>query len=240
MLFDAELFVLGDTTVAGPQLQALRGSGFRVTALSDSTELIGRGRPKDAFTPVLLTGPVASLRQTVVGILSQYPRVCLVAIAQTTHEDEHLSWLSLGVDWICRSGDSSQLLAAVLLARWRRHLGEVPGAGQQAYGGWILREYAWTLEGPNGGRIGLTAGERALLATLFSAPGLSARHAALRAALEDAYAYQAGASGRPPARLGVVINRLRAKGRRAGLEIPIRAVRGHGYTLMAPQLSDTD
>lgn len=233
MLFDPEVLawaVPADSTGIHGRLAALRAIGFDVRLLSSPEEVAARARQRavGAYVPVLLMGSGPPALEAAGWLRARLPGACLVALPRTAAEDERMAWLRMGVDWICLPGDSADLVAAVLLALWRRHLGAAPGSAPRTHAGWTLRGYAWTLEGPDGARMGLTAGELAVLSVLFDAPGLSARHAELRAALEDAYG-RAPDAGRPLARLGVVINRMRAKGRRAGLAIPIRAVRGHGY-----------
>lgn len=230
MLFQREVLAWTGRAGADDRFAALRAAGFEIQVLASAGDVAERGRRRDegAFTPILLMADGPQTHAAIGWLRAQLPRACLVALARTAHEHESLALLRQGVDWICRPDESAALVGEVLLALWRRHLGEVPGAEPRTHEGWILRGYAWTLQGPCGGRIGLTAGERALLSALFEAPGLAAGRDALRAALDGAYDREAGAH-RPAGRLEVVVNRLRVKGRRAGLSIPIRAVRGHGY-----------
>ncbi|MER1968714.1 hypothetical protein [Castellaniella sp. GW247-6E4] len=228
MLFDPKVLAWGSVTDACGRIEALRASGFDIRVLLSPEEVAAQAsqRVEGVFTPVLLMGLGPQAHAAVGWLRARLPGACLVALARTASEDERLALLEVGVDWICRPDESANLVAAVLLALWRRHLGVASGTDPRVHRGWILRGYAWTLEGPCGGRVGLTAGERAVMAALFGTPGVPVRRAELNSALEDTPGRRSGA-GRP--RLAVVINRMRAKGRRAGLDIPVRAVRGHGY-----------
>jgi DNA-binding response OmpR family regulator len=100
----------------------------------------------------------------------------------------------------------------------------------QANPSWHLDRHAWELVAPNGKRLRLTAGERALLLTVSNRSLVSSHE--LTASL--ARYSPAHASAKPP-RVATFLCRLRAKVQDAtGLSLPIHAVRGMGYGLSEP------
>uniref|UniRef100_UPI00333E2E65 helix-turn-helix domain-containing protein n=1 Tax=Castellaniella defragrans TaxID=75697 RepID=UPI00333E2E65 len=240
MLFDRVVLAWTDQEGMSDRLVALSARGFDVQVLPSPEAVVARGRQRaqeGAFTPVLLEAIRPQARMAIGWLRAQLSDAALVTLMQTAGEGEQLALLRMGADWICRPDESADLLVEVLLALWRRHLGGVPVANESpSLHGWTLRGSGWTLEGPSSQRISLTAGERAVLMVLFNAPGLTARHGELRAALDAAYHHLPEAD-RPVGSLGIVVSRLRAKGRRADLAIPIYAVYGQRYVFEPPELT---
>lgn len=93
--------------------------------------------------------------------------------------------------------------------------------------GWSLHDGGSVLMAPAGGRIPLTTGERAFMATLLEADGLRAPHRELIDAVNACYA--AAAPRTHQARLGVLISRLRRKVKRYGYDMPLKSVHNWGY-----------
>lgn len=109
-----------------------------------------------------------------------------------------------------------------------RHVASQTGAsGVNVQGGWRLDEWSWCIVAPAGARIALTLAERRLMARLAATPGVPVRREELILALGGSEE-----SGFDPHRLEMLVYRLRRKCRRlAGVELPLRAVRGMGYVL---------
>lgn len=84
-----------------------------------------------------------------------------------------------------------------------------------------LRRDAWRLSHGSGPSIGLTRAERVLVACLFEAAAQCVSCADITRAILGACAGPDNRQRRTTANLPVTIGRLRRKGRRAGLEIPI-------------------
>ncbi|WP_343237238.1 response regulator transcription factor [Xanthomonas sp.] len=93
---------------------------------------------------------------------------------------------------------------------------------------WRLADDGWTLQSPGGASLALTESERGFLRPLFAAAGTPVDRETLIAALTD----------QPwdfdPHRLETLVHRLRTRVSGAcGQPLPVRALRGSGYLLVA-------
>ena len=92
------------------------------------------------------------------------------------------------------------------------------------------RPGAWTctrvLAGPAGERLPLTATERAFLVRLLNAPDHCLRR-------ERFLPRNAAVERDSVRRVDVLVSRLRSKARRLDIDLPVLAVRGWGYILLA-------
>ncbi|AHV92483.1 response regulator transcription factor [Bordetella holmesii] len=107
---------------------------------------------------------------------------------------------------------AAELLAVVDAARRSR--------GQGLSRGWSLSDTRRTLFGPYGVTLPLTPIEGRFLARLFSSPGCCVRRGA-------------NAQGMQSRHMDVLVSRLRSKARRAGVDLPLHAVRHWGYIFLA-------
>ena len=108
----------------------------------------------------------------------------------------------------------------------------VDAAAEKPSGGaWGLRTDGWDLHAPNGKTLTLTAAERGFLRLLFATLGEAVEREQLIAAVTDEpWDFD-------PHRLEVLVHRLRTRARNAtDTELPVRAVRGVGYLLVAGQI----
>lgn len=103
---------------------------------------------------------------------------------------------------------------------------------------WSLEDTGWTLAAPSGGRLALTPAERSLLSALLEKPGVPLSREAISIVLSGG-AYQRPGKGRANEysshRIDMLVSRLRRKARRAGINLPLNAVRGYGYEFFEPQ-----
>jgi DNA-binding response OmpR family regulator len=93
---------------------------------------------------------------------------------------------------------------------------------------WALEADGWRLVAPDGMALSLNAMERALLQRLFATPNMPIGREQLIAELvDDTHAFD-------PHRLDMLMHRLRRKLAGGGMPgLPLRAVRGSGYVLVA-------
>ncbi len=170
------------------------------------------------------------------------PAIRVLALLDQVSEDILLQALRSGVDACWPMGAKATLIAAQL-ARFV-HFPEAcasylagPGAGV-AQNGWQVEAGGWALRS-GAIRISLTSAERAFVYALYLAPGHTLSHADMVSAIklaagkgsaEQAPLSEAGADAAPK-RLSVLMSRLRSKFNAAGVEMPIRSMRGLGYAL---------
>ncbi len=106
----------------------------------------------------------------------------------------------------------------------------------EAVDAWRLTQGGWVLCDPQGQALKLTTTERAYVACLMQAGGavVSREQLIQRIALD--------ADDFDPKRLDVITSRLRRKAERAGMPLPLYAVRGRGFQLVrsvhSPAASD--
>lgn len=137
--------------------------------------------------------------------------------------------LTQGADlYLVKPPDMDVLSAG--LRSLRRRLSATPAAPVAApapdSAGWRLSADGWTLHAPAGSPLALTTMERGVLQLLFQAAGAAVSRDQLIAHISDTpWEFD-------PHRLDVLVHRLRARVRSAaGVELPLRALRGQGYVL---------
>lgn len=228
------LFAPDDAGIA--QTEGLSVYGFDCRYFRDQHALYTavQGRDGSPGTAVVLMGKSAENRNTVFYLRTTQARLGLLAQLRTGSEEEQIDLIQAGVDWIYPVGASCGLVATMLLSLWNRPRSESStqmSAATRRHEGWILAEYAWILQDPQGLRVRLTSSERAVLLVLFDAPDLSATHEVLLAAVNQARNLPPGAGLRT--RLSVLMSRLRSKCRRQGMDLPIRVIHNLGYMFAA-------
>ena len=122
----------------------------------------------------------------------------------------------------CPAPDMSMAEWDALLRTLCRRL---QGAGRPAPA-WRVDMHARVLAGPAGERLPLTATERAFLVRLLNAPDHCLRR-------ERFLPRNAAVERDSVRRVDVLVSRLRSKARRLDIDLPVLAVRGWGYILLA-------
>jgi len=138
--------------------------------------------------------------------------------------------LGQGADvYLVKPFDPDVMTAALLSLRRRLTAAAAAApASEEPPAGWSLQAGGWRLRAPNGTTLELSATERAFLQPLFATPETPVDRETLIAGLTDApWDFD-------PHRLEVLAHRLRTRVRSAsGQALPLRAVRGAGYLLVA-------
>lgn len=136
--------------------------------------------------------------------------------------DDQINGLRAGAD-ICLAKpiDVRQLAAAVVALGDRLNRVRIP---LQASGSaWALVEGGWVLIDGTGHRLRLTTAEQRFLGRLFAERGQTVERRALVEALgEDVYDYNY-------AHLDTIVSRLRRRAQKAGMTLPLHAIRGIGF-----------
>src|SRR3546814_16729812 len=114
------------------------------------------------------------------------PDIGILALVPSVTESVLIPVLHSGADTYCPASASVELVAAAVSGMFRRMFRPAMGAPVPTLPHWFLSDQAWVLVGAGGGRVSLTAGERAFLSTLFGAPRMRASHGDLTAALRKA------------------------------------------------------
>lgn len=110
---------------------------------------------------------------------------------------------------------------------------------ESATAAWRLNHLGWEIQSPHGVVVALTSAERALMLALCSAPRRRLSHDALDSVMgpagsvssEGGEPVHGQARGTGTRRMSVMMSRLRKKFLAAGLDLPIRSLRGVGYEL---------
>ncbi len=136
--------------------------------------------------------------------------------------------LGQGADLYLVKPFDPEVLVAGLLSLRRRLTTPAEDAADTAAGAWSLQSGGWRLRAPDGTTLELSAIERAFLQPLFATPEQPVDRETLIAGLTDSpWDFD-------PHRLEVLVHRLRARVRSAsGQALPLRAIRGAGYLLVA-------
>lgn len=208
--------------VLRPKLQRLR---FDVEATSNARELY-RAMLGRSFDIVLLDArPPDECALSIASHLRRCtPALGIVMLGSPVSECERRASLKAGVDaYLTRPLDTS-LLADTLrnLLRW---ITQTPAAGGSTRG-WRLDESGWRLYAPNGTEILMSLAERQVILRLAAAAGSVVSREKLIATIAE------NPDEFDPHRLEMLVYRLRKRCRqKAGLELPLHAVRGVGYVL---------
>ncbi|MEI2416299.1 hypothetical protein V8Z80_08945 [Orrella sp. JC864] len=141
----------------------------------------------------------------------------IVAVGHYAGVEQRMEVLQHGAD-VCLNGDlQAGELAAQLQALARRMGASLlpdPVADTPA---WELADDGWSLLCPDGTRLALSAAEREFMRALLSAPQACIRR-------------EPDVSGQVPRHMDMTVSRLRSKAARLGVHLPVRTIRGWGYT----------
>ncbi|SEO98603.1 DNA-binding response regulator, OmpR family, contains REC and winged-helix (wHTH) domain [Luteibacter sp. UNC138MFCol5.1] len=207
----------------GILMPGLRGYGFDCVALGSAAEL-DAAMDGGAFDIVILdVGLPDTNGFDLAQRLRRASRVGIVMLTGRNGSADRIRGLNDGADaYLAKPVDLGEL-AATLHSLLRR-LRPEPSPG----GGWRLDANGWCLVSPGDRRVALNEAERKVLALLMATPGAVVSRDDMAAALTgDIYDFD-------PHRLEVMVHRLRAKiADRSGEALPLRAVRGSGYVMLA-------
>lgn len=203
------------------------------------------GETSQSGEPVIaVLAAAASLNRAAANILAASPQVGVLAQLDACDDATLIATLQSGADAWCPRNCSPEVLVLALHSLTRRlerggagmgsmAPGLAPSASQgpmadprpppEPAGRWLLREQAWQLETPSGGRVQLTSSERDFMLRLAEHPDRSASHAELLQGRVPAK------GDRARSRLGVLVSRLRHKVAQQGDELPIKSLYNWGY-----------
>lgn len=225
-------------------LRCLLDQGYRLRRFERSDHFCREYRAMgiEQAAAVLLMADVASNCQAARGVRAQGHTMPLLAVATQATGAESAALLSLGVDHIVRPGDKPDSLLSLLRAldyrRTQTRDSAEPQtpvsidrrAGSHRIGPWWLDEQGWRLvHGANAG-LRLTSAERALLLSIFEAPGHVLSHEVLMAVLLKDWTTRRCRTMLNRIACRAVVGRLRARAQRADLpRLPLESVRDFGY-----------
>jgi DNA-binding response OmpR family regulator len=161
--------------------------------------------------------------------LGEVSSIGLIMLTGRGTEVERIQGLSELVDaWLAKPVDIEVLAATLHGVARRLRPGQVRKRHVVAPDPWRLADASWRLHAPDGRSVPLNLLERRLLTRLFAADNEPVGHEELISELS------ASAENFDRHRLEIVIHRLRRKvDSRLGLSLPLRAVRGVGYMMLA-------
>ncbi len=215
------VFVVQSDEIAGNHFaEDLRELRWRVHCFASVDALLERlsGQVTDAI--VLRdryddpSPPIAATRRAAPGAALAWQDADACAQAR-------IAAMDAGAD-ACPAPDMSMAEWDALLRTLCRRL---QGAGRPAPA-WRVDMHARVLAGPAGERLPLTATERAFLVRLLNAPDHCLRR-------ERFLPRNAAVERDSVRRVDVLVSRLRSKARRLDIDLPVLAVRGWGYILLA-------
>jgi len=201
----------------------LRGYGFDCEALGSAAGL-AEAMARSAFDIVILdVGLPDASGFELAQRLRRESGVGIVMLTGRNESADRIRGLNDGADaYLSKPVDLGEL-AATLHSLLRRLRPETPMSG-----GWRLDASGWCLVSPRDCRIALNDAERKVLALLMASPGTVVRRDDMATVLtDDIYEFDLH-------RLDVLVHRLRGKiADRTGEALPLRAVRGTGYVMLA-------
>jgi DNA-binding response OmpR family regulator len=212
-----------------PQLAA---QGFQLQVCDDAPSAhdhVDAARARGVAAVAVLAGNRTQNSDAARYVRALCPDAGVLVLMHTRNDAACVQILHSGADAYCPANVSTPLLVAVLfslLRRLARASSRTATVLAPDDGGWSLHEGGSVLIGP-AGRIPLTTGERAFVATLLSADGLRASHRQLIDAVNACY--PSAAPRTHQARLGVLISRLRKKFGCYGYDMPLKSVHNWGY-----------
>jgi len=171
----------------------------------------------------------------------------IVLLTAADQIEVRIHGLLIGADTYVTLPSQPRELAAVMLSIARRttfhgRMAEavsgsrhLPRAGINA-GTWHLADDDTLLISPDGVRLDLSFTERVLVAAMADRPGQTLSREFIGQLLDESLLpNDAGgrAVPRAPQRVSMLVSRLRKKSARAGAALPLRVVRGSGYTFVA-------
>lgn len=161
------------------------------------------------------------------------PRTGLIMLTGRAMRDDRLQGLSTGADhYLVKPAEPVEL--EMVIRNLYRRLHEAPAArdaGVADPDAWILDSRRWTLTGPPGRSITLSAAERHLLEELMRKPGQPASRHELVSSRPQSGTESSVRS------LDILVFRLRRRVERAcGLPLPVHSARGVGYVFIGKAL----
>lgn len=207
-------------------LPVLSRSGFDVEGMGSALELY-RALVSSNYDLVLLDVDLPDDSGLAVArhLRGLSPTLGIVMLTGAGSAGDRMLGLQAGVDaYLSKPADMQELVATL------RNLSSrlVPATGSQdaAAHGWRLDERGWSILSPDGVQITLTLAERQVMRLLAARVGEPVRQDALIERLvENIHDFD-------PHRLQMLVYRLRRKClQQAGVELPLKAVRGVGYLL---------
>lgn len=212
----------------GVFMPGLLDHGFEVTGMGSAGELYRRMLTESFDIVVLDIGLPDENGFEVAKHLRATTSAGIVMLTGRSNAPDRMRGLTSEADVYLEKPVEVKLLAAALGSlAWR----------MTANGSSLPRDFVWRLVGkgwqllaPNGSIVDLTLPERSVLQVLSDAVGHPiARETLISELTDDEYNFD-------PHRLEMVVYRLRRKVIQAtGMELPLRAVRGHGYVLTPDQ-----
>lgn len=179
---------------------------------------------------VVLVGESGVCCQAARALRAAAPAASIMTLLPSTTEGSLVQCLGSSIDTCWPQCAPVELIVSALL----RLVGRAGSTEQPPQGVWRLTSRAWVVQAPGGIEVELTAAERAIMLTLYHAPGRRASHARLVEAIEGIESdggCSAGYAGAAARRLSVLVSRLRRKFIAAGTGTPIRSVRRVGYEI---------
>lgn len=216
------LFDTANHPGSGELQTALLRQGLGLRLHSDVQNLVGmlqHARRAEEPSLVLLCGSFEANCEAARALRAVVPAIPVMAVFLPFTQERVLEAMAQGVVACWPASLRADMLASALY----RLMSAKPG---QARTGWCLKGRGWQLESPQGITLALTSAERALMLALCAAPAKRLAHAALVGVVSN-LAPEESALRRP----SVLVSRLRRKFTEAGLEFPIRSLRGVGYEL---------
>lgn len=246
------VFTQGSSIMNRSRIILIFDNEFAKQGISDSLEQIGF-----VLTPVSLQDPAPARHAGEIQVHLCLPRDLDITIGQlrarfahsTIIAIRHLESPAVRINALLAGADScyganisySEVAAAIQSAQRKLTLCQpAPGGAPRrpdvaveaavAEKGWRLCDNEWTLVSPAGSGLSLTPMERAVLKGMHGHPERTVRRAEFAVDSMDI-----AGNGRA---LDLVISRLKRKGAAAGMVIPIRSLRGKGYSFSAALAQD--
>ncbi len=170
----------------------------------------------------------------------------IVLLARPEQLETRIHGLLIGADAYLVEPVQVRELAAILMAvarRLRPHI-DPPAtamlrnslAQTVAMPPWKLTDEDAVLVSPDGMRFDLSHAERIMVAALADRPGETLSREFIGALLDQSTLHpnEDRSGPRPPQRVSMLVSRLRKKAARLGAYLPLRVVRGSGYTFLSP------
>ena len=210
--------LLDDILVPG-----LRSLGFDAEGFGAAKDLYRRMLAQSFDAIVLDIGLPDENGFEVARYLRAHSRLAILALSGMRFSQEDKE--KVGADaWLTKPIDVHEI--GRLLSDLRRRKGANGSA--KADSNWHVDPSTWRLYTPDGRYVALGLSERLIMEQLLSSPGEVISREHLIVALTDStYDFD-------PHRLEMLIHRLRRKVHKAlGIDLPLRTVRGIGYTMLA-------
>lgn len=205
---------------------ALRRMGFGVRALAGSRDLYLALLQAPCDVLVLDLNLPGEDGFTIIERLKGLLSAGILVLTARSGTDDLVRCLTSGADAYLVKPVDFRELAANVISLSRRVRESAPAVAAPPAPGWRLAGDGWSLVGPAGRRVALTASERILLQLLFEQANTAVRRDVIISALGHQPDYYLDH------RLDMLVSRLRRKVQEAiGTPLPLKAVRGVGFML---------